>query len=51
MRAVDTNVLVRLATRDDTQQTAAAEAFIATALPLSPPYSGYPEFLTTNSPS
>lgn len=29
MRAVDTNVLVRLATRDDAQQTAAAEAFIA----------------------
>ena len=29
MRAVDTNVLVRLATRDDTQQTAAAEAFVA----------------------
>jgi predicted nucleic-acid-binding protein len=29
MRAVDTNVLVRLATRDDAHQTAAAEAFIA----------------------
>jgi predicted nucleic-acid-binding protein len=29
MRAVDTNVLVRLATRDDIQQTAAAEAFVA----------------------
>lgn len=29
MRAVDTNVLVRLATRDDSQQTEAAEAFIA----------------------
>jgi predicted nucleic-acid-binding protein len=29
MRAVDTNVLVRLATRDDARQTAAAEAFIA----------------------
>ena len=29
MRAVDTNVLVRLATRDDAQQTEAAEAFIA----------------------
>lgn len=29
MRAVDTNVLVRLATRDDAQQTAAAEAFVA----------------------
>jgi predicted nucleic-acid-binding protein len=28
MRAVDTNVLVRLATRDDPRQTAAAEAFI-----------------------
>jgi len=28
MRAVDTNVLVRLATRDDAQQTVAAEAFI-----------------------
>ncbi len=29
MRAVDTNVLVRLATRDDEQQTAKAEAFVA----------------------
>jgi len=29
MRAVDTNVLVRLATRDDARQVAAAEAFIA----------------------
>ena len=29
MRAVDTNVLVRLATRDDPDQTAAAETFIA----------------------
>ena len=29
MRAVDTNVLVRLATRDDAQQTTAAEAFVA----------------------
>jgi predicted nucleic-acid-binding protein len=29
MRAVDTNVLVRLATRDDPQQAAAAEAFVA----------------------
>jgi predicted nucleic-acid-binding protein len=29
MRAVDTNVLVRLATRDDAQQTVAAETFIA----------------------
>jgi len=29
MRAVDTNVLVRLATRDDAQQTVAAEAFVA----------------------
>jgi predicted nucleic-acid-binding protein len=29
MRAVDTNILVRLATRDDVQQTAAAEAFVA----------------------
>jgi len=28
MRAVDTNVLVRLATRDDPAQTAAAEAFV-----------------------
>jgi predicted nucleic-acid-binding protein len=28
MRAVDTNVLVRLATRDDAQQTAAAEDFV-----------------------
>jgi predicted nucleic-acid-binding protein len=29
MRAVDTNVLVRLMTRDDTQQVAVAEAFVA----------------------
>ena len=29
MRAVDTNVLVRLATRDDARQVAAAEAFVA----------------------
>jgi predicted nucleic-acid-binding protein len=29
MRAVDTNVLIRLITRDDTRQTTAAEAFIA----------------------
>lgn len=29
MRAVDTNVLVRLTTRDDARQTAAAEGFIA----------------------
>jgi predicted nucleic-acid-binding protein len=29
MRAVDTNVLVRLVTRDDEKQVAAAEAFVA----------------------
>jgi predicted nucleic-acid-binding protein len=29
MRAVDTNVLVRLAARDDQEQVAAAEAFVA----------------------
>jgi predicted nucleic-acid-binding protein len=29
MRAVDTNLLVRLATRDDPRQTGAAEAFVA----------------------
>ena len=29
MRAVDTNVLVRLITRDDVKQMAAAEAFVA----------------------
>ena len=29
MRAVDTNVLVRLATRDDAKQVTAAEAFVA----------------------
>lgn len=28
MRAIDTNVLVRLVTRDDEQQVAAAEAFV-----------------------
>jgi predicted nucleic-acid-binding protein len=31
MRAVDTNVIVRLAVRDDQTQTAAAEAYIAKA--------------------
>ena len=31
MRAVDMNVLVRLATRDDARQVAAAEAFVAKA--------------------
>ena len=30
MRAVDTNVLVRLITRDDPEQTASAESFIST---------------------
>jgi predicted nucleic-acid-binding protein len=30
MRAVDTNVVVRLLTRDDPEQTASAEAFVAT---------------------
>jgi predicted nucleic-acid-binding protein len=30
MRAVDTNLLVRIITRDDVRQTAAADAFIAT---------------------
>ena len=29
MRAIDTNVLVRLVTRDDARQVAAAEAFVA----------------------
>ena len=29
MRAVDTNILVRLATRDDAKQVATAEAFVA----------------------
>lgn len=29
MRAIDTNVLVRLTTRDDLKQVAAAEAFVA----------------------
>jgi predicted nucleic-acid-binding protein len=29
VRAVDTNILVRLATRDDTKQVARAEAFVA----------------------
>jgi hypothetical protein len=31
MRAVDTNVLVRLIVRDDARQTAAAESFIVTS--------------------
>jgi predicted nucleic-acid-binding protein len=30
VRAIDTNVLVRLITRDDAKQVAAAEAFVAT---------------------
>jgi predicted nucleic-acid-binding protein len=30
MRAVDTNVLIRLITRDDEKQTAAAEKFVST---------------------
>ena len=30
MRAVDTNVLIRLVTRDDVRQTAAAETFVST---------------------
>lgn len=29
MRAIDTNVLVRLLTRDDTKQTASADAFVS----------------------
>lgn len=29
MRAVDTNILVRLITRDDARQVAVAEAFVA----------------------
>ena len=32
MRAVDTNVLVRLVTRDDAKQTAAAEAYVETGV-------------------
>lgn len=32
MRAVDTNVLVRLVTRDDAKQVAAAEAFVKTGV-------------------
>jgi predicted nucleic-acid-binding protein len=36
MRAVDTNVLVRLITRDDPRQTAAAESFIAKGAWVSP---------------
>ncbi len=36
MRAVDTNVLVRLITRDDARQTAAAENFIAGGAWVSP---------------
>ena len=35
MRAVDTNVLVRLITRDDPKQVAAAEAFVANGAWLS----------------
>ncbi|MGD0581023.1 MAG: type II toxin-antitoxin system VapC family toxin [Bryobacteraceae bacterium] len=36
MRAVDTNVLVRLITRDDPRQTAAAESFIEKGAWVSP---------------
>lgn len=35
MRAVDTNVVVRLLTRDDARQTARAEAFVASGAWLS----------------
>jgi predicted nucleic-acid-binding protein len=37
MRAIDTNVLVRLLTRDDAGQTARAESFIATGAWISHP--------------
>jgi predicted nucleic-acid-binding protein len=37
MRAVDTNVLVRLIARDDLRQVAAAEAFVATGAWVSLP--------------
>lgn len=36
MRAIDTNVLVRLITRDDPRQTALAESFIAKGAWVSP---------------
>ena len=36
MRAVDTNVLVRLVTRDDANQVASAEAFVEKGVGLSP---------------
>jgi predicted nucleic acid-binding protein len=36
MRAVDTNVLVRLITRDDPRQTASAESFITKGAWVSP---------------
>lgn len=36
MRAVDTNVLVRLITRDDPRQTASADSFIAKGAWVSP---------------
>ena len=36
MRAVDTNVLIRLITRDDARQTASAESFIAKGAWVSP---------------
>jgi predicted nucleic-acid-binding protein len=36
MRAIDTNVLVRLITRDDPRQTASAEAFIENGAWVSP---------------
>ncbi|MGO9242000.1 MAG: PIN domain-containing protein [Bryobacteraceae bacterium] len=36
MRAIDTNVLVRLITRDDPRQTAAAESFIEKGAWVSP---------------
>ena len=36
MRAVDTNLLVRLLTRDDARQTAAAEAFVERGAWVSP---------------
>ena len=36
MRAVDTDVLIRLVTRDDARQTAAAERFVANGAWVSP---------------
>ena len=47
MRAVDTNVLVRLLTRDDPRQAAAAEAFVEATWVLASVYDRSPDMIAT----